>query len=89
MSDNRTIARAPVISLPTFDGSDISKYLGFKDRFQFVVTQIQAPKKLWANYLEECIKGEAAHYIGEKGKWFNKYEALWKTLDDKYGNRWK
>merc|ERR1739842_281932 len=31
VSDGRTIARAPVISLPTFDGSDISKYLGFKD----------------------------------------------------------
>ena len=41
-----------------------------------------------ATYLEESIKGEAASYIGSKGKWFNNYEGLWAILDDKYANRW-
>ena len=43
---------------------------------------------MWASYLENSIKGEAANYIGSKGKWFNNYDGLWATLDDKYANRW-
>ena len=84
----KTIANAPKIALPTFDGSNIGEYQPFKDKFQFMIKLIPGPKEFWPSYLENNILGEAKRYIGTKGNWHNDYAKLWEVLDDRYANRW-
>jgi len=40
----KTIANAPKIALPTFDGSNIGEYQPFKDKFKFMIKLIPGPK---------------------------------------------
>ena len=84
----KTIANAPKIALPTFDGSNIGEYQPFKDKFEFMIKLIPGPKEFWPSYLENNILGEAKKYIGTKGNWHNDYAKLWEVLDDRYANRW-
>ena len=84
----RNVAKAPPVALPTFDGSNIAEYAVFRAKFRYVIEQINGPLALRATHLEECIIGEASQYIGSKGNWFDKYDALWAVLDDRYANRW-
>ena len=84
----KTIANAPKISLPTFDGLTIGEYQPFKDKFQFMIKLIPGPKEFWPSYLEASILGEAKKYIGTKGNRHNDYGKMWKVLDDRYANRW-
>ena len=84
----KTIANAPKIALPTFDGSNIGEYQPFKDKFKFMIKLIPGPKEFWPSYLENNILGEAKKYIGTKGNWHNDYAKLWEVLDDRYANRW-
>ena len=81
-------AYAKPIELPEYDGECISDYTPFKEKFKYVIGHCNTPKELWAQHLENSLKGKAQKYIGTKGSWFNKYEELWAHLDNKYSNRW-
>ena len=81
-------AYAKPIELPEYDGECISDYTPFKEKFKYVIGHCNTPKELWAQHLENSLKGKAQRYIGTKGSWFNKYEELWAHLDNKYSNRW-
>ena len=81
-------AYAKPIELPEYDGECISDYSPFQKKFQYVIAHCNTPKELWAQHLENSLKGKAKQYIGTKGSWFNKYEELWAHLDNKYANRW-
>ena len=80
-------AYAKPIELPEYDGECISDYTPFKEKFRYVIGHCNTPKELWAQHLENSLKGKAQRYIGNKGSWFNKYEELWAHLDNKYANR--
>jgi len=81
-------AYAKPIELPEYDGECISDYTPFQKKFKYVITHCNTPKELWAQHLENSLKGKAKRYIGTQGSWFNKYDELWAHLDNKYANRW-
>ena len=86
-SNLREFANSPTVPLPTFHGVT-TRYAGFKENFCFVIEQINGPVELWATHLVNSLAGPAKEYIGDPGKWYNRYDELWEFLDDKYANRW-
>ena len=83
----RDVANSPTVDLPEFHGKTI-KYNSFKKNFQFVIEKVNGPKELWATHLVNSLKGSVKQYIGDEGKWFDRYDDLWKVLDNKYANMW-
>ena len=84
----RSVTQAPVVNLPTFDGTKLSDYVGFKKKFNFVMAQLGISEKLWSSHLHDALLGKAKEYVGSKDDWFDKLPELWERLDDKYANRW-
>ena len=83
----QNVANSPMVKLPLFHG-EITKYANFKKSFQYLIEQVAGPKELWATHLANSLRDEAKKYVGDPTQWFDKYEALWDTLDDKFANRW-
>ena len=82
------VAQVPPIELPTFDGKSSAAYTVFKKKFDYIIRQCNVPEELWSQHLENNLIGEAATYVGPAGTWQNKYNELWKHLDQRYANRW-
>ena len=87
LSAVQNVANSPTLELPLFYG-EITAYQAFKKNFIYLINQVTGPKHLWATHLVTCMRGEAKEYVGDSTRWFDKYDDLWESLDDKYGNAW-
>ena len=87
MSAVQNVAHSPMVELPIFYG-EITKYAAFKKSFEYLIMQVSGPNTLWSTHLASCLRGNAKEYVGDPTQWFDKYDELWETLDNKYANRW-
>ena len=76
---------APPVKLPKYQG-DTTKFRSFKKTFSCTLSKMNCPKELWATHLMNSLEGPVKEYIGSEDQWFNNYDALWRLLEEKYGN---
>jgi hypothetical protein len=90
LNDVNVKPKLPEVPLPTFDGT-YSGWVEFKNLFVPLVgdnVSLRNSPALKIHYLKESIKEKTAkNLIGDDIIKSNNYEAAWKLLEDRYGNK--